>query len=136
MSIKKYKNQTIKGAKLRRMNDETYTLRRKAIEIIYELKAELRSIDKTLPRVEVRIVDTEPSVTACAYAYLGQNIVHIATKWAKHGTAAEFYHIVLHEIVHAVTGFRHDKNCYLMHPNLPTNPKPEKSLEAFIKYFN
>jgi len=136
MSIKKYKNQTIKGAKLRRMNDETYTLRRKAIEIIYELKAELRSIDKTLPRVEVRIVDTEPSVTACAYAYLGQNIVHIATKWAKHGTAAEFYHIVLHEIVHAVTGFRHDNNCYLMHPNLPTNPKPEKSLEAFIKYFN
>jgi hypothetical protein len=135
MSIKKYKNQTIKGAKVRKMNDETYALRRRAIDIIYELKAELRAIDKDLPRIEVRIVDTDPSVTACAYAYLGQNIVHISTKWAKHGTAAEFYHIVLHEIVHAVTGFRHDNDCYLMHPHLPHNPKPEKSLAAFVKYF-
>lgn len=135
MSIKKYKNQTIKGAKVRRMNDETYALRRRAIDIIYGLKDELRVIGKDLPRIEVRIVDTEPSVTACAYAYLGQNIVHISTKWAKHGTEEEFYHIVLHEIVHAVTGFRHDDNCYLMHPNLPINPMPNKSLEAFIKYF-
>lgn len=135
MSIKKYKNQTIKGAKVRKMNEETYALRRRAIDIIYELKAELRAIDKDLPRIEVRIVDTDPSVTACAYAYLGQNIVHISTKWAKYGTEEEFYHIVLHEIVHAATGFRHDNDCYLMHPNLPVNPMPEKSLAAFVKYF-
>ena len=134
-NTKQLKNKAIKGARVRKMDNATYALRRRVIDIIYEAKNELRAHGLQLPRIEVRIVDTDPSVTACGYAYLGANVVHIATKWATNGTAAELYHIVLHEIVHAATGFRHDENCYLMHPNLRSNPQPEKSMAAFIKYF-
>lgn len=134
-TTKQLKNKAIKGARVRKMDDSTYALRRRVIDIIYEAKNELRANGVQLPRIEVRIVDTDPSVTACGYAYLGANVVHIATKWATHGTDAELYHIVLHEIVHAVTGFGHDENCYLMHPNLRSNPSPKVSMAAFIKYF-
>ncbi len=120
------KNTTAYGSKLRKMNDETYTLRRKVIDIIYSLKAEVE-----LPRIEVRIV-TESECGACGYAYLNNRIVHIVDKWAN---SKHLYKIVLHEIVHAVTGFEHDNNCKLMSPYLSKELTDAEALRIFKTYF-
>lgn len=120
------KNTTAYGSKLRRMNDETYTLRRKVIDIIYSLKAEVE-----LPRIEVRIV-TESQCGACGYAYLNEKIVHIIDKWTN---SKHLYKIVLHEIVHAVTGFEHDNNCRLMSPYLDKELTDAEALKIFKTYF-
>ena len=113
-----------------KMNDITYKKRRKVIDLIYEAKKEI----KDLPRIEVRIGEARKK-NVLGVAMLKDCKIWITDDAINMGDDA-LRNVVFHEIVHAVTGFRHDKNCYLMHPNLPTNPKPEKSLEAFIKYFN
>jgi hypothetical protein len=120
------KNTTAYGSKLRNMNDETYVLRRKVIDIIYSLKSEVE-----LPRIEVRIV-TEGHIGACGYAYLNKRIVHIVDKWTNN---PHLYKIVLHEIVHAVTGFEHDNNCKLMSPYLNKELTNEEALKIFKTYF-
>lgn len=86
-----------------------------------------------LPRIEVRIVDGGKD-EICGYAYLSSNVVHINKKYAKKGDNF-LYHLVLHEVVHAVTGFRHDEDCYLMNPIIKSLPRTAKSEEAFLKYF-
>ena len=49
---KDWKNRTALGAKMHKMNDATYALRRNIMDAIYELKNHVE-----LPRIEVRIVD-------------------------------------------------------------------------------
>ena len=124
------KNKTAQGFNLNRMNDDTYALRRKVINIIYEAKNK----GFKLPRIEVRVVNTQVRNEACGYAYLGKNIVHINEKWINENTDC-LTHIVLHEIVHAVTSFAHDNNCYLMQPSLPSRqPDLVKSWNRFAHY--
>lgn len=127
----KYTNKTSYGYKLNKMDDHTYNLRRKVINVLYDIKRK----GFPIPRIEVRIVseDTDCQREVCGYAYLNQNVVHIVEKWAN-ANSDMLTHLVLHEVVHAVTGFRHDDNCYLMNPTIPSNPKVEKSWDAFSNY--
>lgn len=128
MKATRVKNRTAFGAKMRKMDGDTYRLRRNVIDIIYDLK---KVVD--LPRVEVRIVDLNNEV--CGYGYYGRNVIHIGAKYAKLGGDA-LYHIVLHEIVHAVTSFKHDENCHLMQSVIPLGKfDNDKALKSFLKYF-
>ena len=124
---KSLKNKAAFGAKINKMNDETYALRRKVIDAIYELK---KIVD--LPRIEVRIV--KGAKGTCGYAYLNQRVIHIEERYAKISPEV-LLHLVAHEVVHAVTGFEHDNNCYLMQPYHNPNANKEKTIEAFKKYF-
>ena len=128
MRTQQLKNRTAKGFNLNKMNDDTYALRRKVIDIIYEAK----NRGFKLPRIEVRVVNTETE-RACGYAYLNQKVVHINEKWINKDIES-LTHIVLHEIVHAVTGFAHDSKCYLMQPQLPYLPTLSKSWDRFAHY--
>jgi hypothetical protein len=124
------KNRTANGCRLNKMNDNTYAMRRKVMDVIYEAKR--RGYD--LPRIEVRIVNGGKE-EVCGYAYLGKNIVHMKQEYINIHPA-QFIHVVLHEIVHAVTGFRHDDNCHLMNPYVPTikEADTDKAWTAFNKY--
>ena len=136
-------NRTSYDAKMMKMDQDVYQMRRKVMDVIYEVKRNGYKI----PRVEVRIVE-EGQENIMGYAYLNQNIVHIKREWINSESTTDFIgfdtgstnedrltHLVLHEIVHAVTGFHHEDKCYLMNPIVPNNVNVEKSWEAFSKYF-
>lgn len=97
------------GFEMPKMSHDLYTLRRVVIDEIYRIKRTYRN----LPRIEVRVVNPKDG-TACGYAWLNSNIIHINSEWIGRKHIAE---IVAHEVVHAVTGFRHDDNCPLMSPH-------------------
>jgi Zn-dependent peptidase ImmA (M78 family) len=119
------KNKGAFGHQLNRMNDSNYLLRRKVIDIIYELKKHVE-----LPRIEVRIVSGGKD-SICGYAYMGCNIVHINEK---HMNRKHLYQVVLHEILHAVLATEHDEKCDLMSAYV-RDITDAKALELFIKYF-
>jgi hypothetical protein len=118
----------------KKMNDDTYALRRKVIEVIYEAKKRVE-----LPRIDVRI--TEPNKGShsgiLGLAYLGLNMVYIPSHLIEKGRLKPFFkEVVLHEIVHAVTGFEHDAKCPLMAPSIGCKPMSEAEMwKAFEKYF-
>jgi hypothetical protein len=104
--MKSLKNTTARNAKMLKMDNEIYALRRKVMDVLYEIKG--RGYD--MPRIEVRVVseDTE----ACAYAYLGRNIIHFNRAYMN---KPNFTQIVLHEVVHATFGVGEVVGCKLMH---------------------
>ena len=120
------KNKTTCGAKMLKMNGDTYAMRKNVMDVIYRAK---KMVD--IPRIEVRIVETRPC--NMGYAYLGKNIIHIGQKYASQcGNMLDS--LVLHEIVHAVKSARHDENCPLMmavHKDFSDNV----IWDAFKKYF-
>ena len=56
-----------------KMNDDTYALRRKVMDVIYSAK----SLIKDLPRVEVRITDKPTKSDHSGIAYLNQRVIFI-----------------------------------------------------------
>lgn len=131
MTTTQLKNKTRKEFKLNKMNDQTYLLRRKVIDVIYMLKKHVN-----LPRIEVRIVSAIESTNIIGYAYLNKNIVHIKQEYCSIDTNILTY-LVCHEIIHAVTGFMHNEKCYLMGSNMIAYNKinNEKTIEVFKSYF-
>lgn len=95
--------------KNKKMNNETYALRRKVIEIIYAIKKEVE-----LPRIEVRITENN-SDGILGSARTGHNVI-----WIPESTIldASLFHIVAHEIGHAAFGAAHNDKCKLMRPSL------------------
>ena len=124
---RRLKNKGGYNHKVMKMDADVYALRRRVMDCIYKAKKIAE-----LPRIEVRIVDGGDK-NVCGYAYLNSNIVHMTKRWVKMDDAT-LYHTVLHEIVHAVTGFRHDDDCYLMQPGCEYKPNIAKSEAAFLKY--
>ena len=120
-------------AKNKKMNDDVYALRRKVIEVIYEAKAKLKAEGKQMPRIDVRITDVDHK--ALGWAYIGLNMVYIPEQLFT-SRKKYFKEVVLHEIVHAVTGFRHDDKCPLMSPSVKAKPMTEAAMwKHFLKYF-
>jgi predicted metal-dependent hydrolase len=95
-----------------KMNDAVYKLRRQVIELIYEAKKEI----KNLPRIEVRIGEAR-NHSVLGVARLKDNKIWI-TKKAIDMSQDALRNVVFHEIVHAVTGFKHDEKCPLMKSTL------------------
>ena len=129
MRTRSNKNKTAYGGKMLKMDDNTYALRRKVMDVLYEIKRRGYSI----PRIEVRIVDS--NTNACAYAYLGQNIAHFNKKYIGF---KNFTQIVLHEVVHATFGIGEVIGCKLMHCSefWNNNVSESEAWELFEKYYN
>ena len=122
---KKMKTKQIKNFK---MNDAVYKLRRKVIDLIYEVKSEIRS----LPRIEVRIGEARNHRTL-GVAALKDLKIWITKDAIELGPDA-LRNIVFHEIVHAVSGFGHDEKCSLMQPTLKTILNKKECLDHLKKY--
>ena len=130
MRKRQLKNTTAYGFKLCKMNDETYALRKKVMSVIYEAK---KVVD--LPRVEVRIVEKKECIqSVLGYAYTGNRIIHIPVRTVK-ANEKDMRQTVLHEVVHAVAGFKHDPDCVLMSPVHQYGISEAKIWDAFKKYF-
>ena len=114
-----------------KMNNNTYDLRRKVMNVLYEIKKNGYNI----PRVEIRILSEETD--ACAYAYTGKNIVHVNKEYISDKYEYLFTQIILHEIVHAVFGIGQVKGCKLMHCEKFWDNKPTKEIawKLFAKYY-
>ena len=128
-------NDTNKGMKIKKiknfeMNKETYSLRRKVINLIYEVK----NSGVSLPRIEVRIGEPrKQNLLGCAA--LKDNKIWITDDAIKMGEDA-LRNVVFHEIVHAVTGFGHDENCPLMCSELGTPLNKKDCLDKLKQYIN
>jgi hypothetical protein len=128
MRTRSNKNRAARGGKMLKMNDNTYALRRKVMDVLYQIKRKGYSI----PRIEVRIVDG--NTDACAYAYLGQNIAHFNEEYIGR---ENFTQIVLHEVVHATFGVGEVVGCKLMHCSefWNNNVSESEAWKLFEKYY-
>ena len=122
MKIKKIKNF--------KMNKETYPLRRKVIDLIYEIK----NSGVVLPRIEVRIGEArKPNLLGVAM--LKDCKIWITDDAINMGDDA-LRNVVFHEIVHAVTGFGHDEKCPLMMSTLGKLLNQKDCLRILKQYIN
>ena len=115
------------------MNDETYKLRRKVMDIIYDIKEKI-----DLPRVDVRI--TSASVgRVLGKAYKGGNAIFIPVSTLERSQSV-LEHVVLHEIGHAVFNLGHHEGSILMQPQMASNLPPLstqiRELKRLIKLKN
>jgi len=110
------------------MNSEVYKLRRKVINLIYEVKKNI----KDFPRIQVRIGVSRCQKTL-GVASRGKCQVWITEEAINMGEDA-LRNIVYHELVHAVFGFGHDDKCPLMQPTLKTILNKEDCLKNLLKY--
>lgn len=117
------------GYKVMQMDNEVYQLRRRVINCIHEAK---NLVD--LPRIDVRIVDGGKPTDAIGYAWHNSNIVHMSKRWCTM-SHDELYMVVLHELVHAVVGFHHDENCYLMKATFTDANNIKLAEKRFQTYF-
>jgi len=108
--------------------EHRYTVRRRVIDILYEVNRDLQSAGlKRLPRIEVRVVK---KARYAGMAYIGKKIIHI-TEDATEYNALKFRYIVWHEIVHSL-GWGHKEGCILM----DKNPWPYWSVEDESRVWN
>jgi len=112
------------------MNKEVYALRRKVMNIIYDLKKAV----PTLPRVEVRIGNHVNDKRVLGQARMTECQIWI-TETATNMNADELRHIVAHELGHAVLGLEHDDKCPLMRPTLAKVLDYKQCVYHFAKYF-
>lgn len=99
-----------KLVKNKEMNQYVYQLRRKVIDIIYDIKKEIE-----LPRIEVRVVEKHEHILGVGR--VGENMIWITEDCITHGKELLF-HVVAHEIGHAVFKLSHNKKCPLMKPSV------------------
>lgn len=124
----KLKNRAARGSRLLKMDNDTYTLRRNVMGVLYEAK---RRVD--IPRIEIRVVDTPPCLLG--YAYVNQNIIHICHEVAGGSDHVRLVGTVLHEILHASKGVEHDPRCPLMGAHYKEPSCESVFWDAFVRYF-
>ena len=113
-----------------KMNDAVYKLRRQVINLIYEVKKEI----KDLPRIDVRIGEARKK-NVLGVAMLKDYKIWITDDAINMGEDV-LRNVVFHEIVHAVTGFEHDEKCPLMQSKQKTILNKNdcmKKLKEYIK---
>lgn len=111
-----------------KMDNRVYQLRRKVIDMIYEVKNEIKS----LPRIDVRIGEHKCN-RILGVAALKQCIVWITEDAINQGED-RLRNTVYHEIVHAVTGFGHDESCPLMESKANHVLNKQECMQALKKY--
>ena len=122
------KAKRIKEFKNYKMDNRVYQLRRKVIDMIYEVKNEIKS----LPRIDVRIGEHKCN-RVLATAALNQCIVWVTEDAINQGED-RLRNTVYHELVHAVTGFGHDESCPLMESKANHVLNKQECMEALKKY--
>jgi hypothetical protein len=116
---------TMRTLKNLKMNDNTYALRRKVIELVYEARRMVK-----LPRIEVRITEDDPMILG--QAVLKSNQIWISQKVVKD---YDLRAIVWHEIIHAVLGVGHDEKCPLMASTYKRALPKYEADRLLVKYF-
>ena len=120
MKTKKIKNN--------KMNDRTYVLRRKVIDILYEA----RDHGIKLPRINVRIGNpTEGHKNVLGVG--GRLNIWITEKAIDRGYNY-LLHVTLHELCHAVFDLDHDENCKLMASSIGTPCDAREAWAIFKRY--
>jgi len=116
----------------KQMNNDTYALRRKVMNIVYEAN---NMIEGKLPRVQVRITEdgTGRQENALGVATVGRKEIWIADQSFKLSNN-DLRHVVLHELCHALFGTRHSNSCPLMSPKLSYSVGIELQNDTFKKY--
>tara|TARA_E500000318_G_C3399948_1_gene149449 strand:- start:86 stop:484 length:399 start_codon:yes stop_codon:yes gene_type:complete len=130
LNNKERDNMRTKDIKNFDMNKNTYSLRRKVINLIYEVK----NAGVNLPRIEVRIGEPRKK-NLLGVALLKDNKIWITEDAVKLGEDA-LRNVVFHEIVHAVTGFGHDEKCPLMCAALGKLLNKKDCLDKLKQYIN
>jgi len=117
-----------KYIKNNKMNDATYVLRRKVINILYEA----RNHGIKLPRINVRIGNPTKG---------NENVLGVGGRlniWITEKAIDRGYnyllHVTLHELGHAVYNLDHDENCKLMASTIGTPCDARESWAIFRKY--
>jgi hypothetical protein len=114
------------------MNPETYKLRRKVIDMIYEIKELVGKHGGSFPRVEVRVTEDHERILGKASMGRSKSIIWITERAI---TASEFdlRSIVYHEVLHTVYRIEHNESCPLMKPLHSPLSKAEVQ-RHFLKY--
>mgnify|MGYP007072427941 CR=1 FL=1 len=112
-----------------KMDAEVYKKRRQVIDLVYEIKKEIKS----LPRIEVRIGEARDH-NVLGVAQLKDKKIWI-TKRAVDMSQDALRNIVYHEIVHAVTGFGHDEKCPLMKSTMDGYLLNKKQCMKYLKKY-
>ena len=130
--MKRLERLKVEGHKNKKMNDNTYALRRRVLSIIYEAN---KIVGKKLPRVDVRITTTEDKDN-WGMARCNDNILWIP-EHTLNKSEKLLRHVVYHELVHAIFGIRHIEKCKLMTPFVNEKSACTKSEchRLFLKYF-
>ena len=126
-----------KSLRNKTMDRAVYQDRRKVMSCIYSAKALLKRHGFELPRITVRMTDNSAQRPALlGLALTGQCVIWIP-EWTLTLSVAALNQVVLHELVHAATGFRHDPSCPLMaHCMSTSNPLSKARAEAlFLSYW-
>lgn len=112
----------------REMNDATYQERRQVIEIIYKC---LR-LDRSLPRVEVRIVENSGKTLGRATVF--SRVSHISISKKAFNCQDILHHVVLHELCHTWFDTMHDEKCPLMASVIKKPLSKQMAFDTFKKY--
>ena len=96
------------GFDMPKMTPELYTLRRVVIDEIYRIK----NTYTKLPRIDVRIVNPNGG-TACGYAWLNSNIIHINSKWVGSKHVCRFS-CTIQNPIQTVHNFQQCTSCILL----------------------
>ena len=111
-----------------KMNDATYVLRRKVIDILYEAKRQ--RID--LPRINVRI--GTPAKGHENVLGVGGNLSIWITEKAIDRGYNYLLHVTLHELCHAVFNTDHNEKCKLMASSIGTPCEAREAWTIFKQY--
>ena len=130
--MSKTKKTVIKYFNNYKMDNEVYKLRRKVINLIYELKNE----GLNLPRVDVRVGEAI-DCNDLGVARLNDNIIWI-TKKAINESENYLRNVVYHELIHTIYGCRHNEKCPLMKATIKKDEvlTKNKCLTIFKNYYN
>lgn len=113
---------------IRKMDNDTYRLRRAAMKHIYEAKALVPS----LPRINIRITDAINCITLGS-AHMGSNSVSITADAVENGWNLK--RIVYHEILHGVYSIGHVDGCPLMDPYTDKKEYDSDELDRLFKQY-
>mgnify|MGYP003539848152 CR=1 FL=1 len=111
----------------KKMTDGVFALRRKVMTMIYEA----RELVPNLPRVEVRIVESDSNVLGVA-TFKGLHISITETSFMY--SEEMLRHVVFHELVHTLFKVGHDEKCLLMKSVINTPATKEEAAKLFKKY--
>ncbi len=118
----------------RKMNDETYKLRRAAMEYIYRAKDLLKKEGIVMPRVEIRISDATPEhQRTLGMAKVGGNFIWVAARSIIDGY--DLHELVFHELLHAIYSVPHIASSPLMSPTMGSKKLSTATIDKlFLKH--
>ena len=112
----------------RKMDEDTYALRRIVIGMIYDAKRVVN-----LPRIDVRITDPD-SPNILGTARMKGNVIWIPASLLECNSEDIIRQTVYHELCHAVRGQKHVEGCLLMGSHFIKSTTKAQSTKLLIKY--